>query len=77
MKTIISDFLRDKIDLEEFINVVSTNTLSINEETFDILNNYENIDKSSIAFLILYYIGKCKFSKENDFIFRFYFRWNW
>ena len=69
MKTIISDFLRDKINLEEFINVVSTNTLSINEETFDILNNYENIDKSSIAFLILYYIGKCKFSKENDFIF--------
>lgn len=69
METLIKEFLGGKINISNFINFMNCNNYTFDEERIiSLLNKEDDEEKTSIIYLILYFIYKHKFKNSNPFI---------
>lgn len=69
MNELIIEFMENKITLSDFVeklNIQSHNI--IDEEIHYLLNSYKDEDRSSLVYLILYFIYKHQFKDKTPFI---------
>lgn len=68
MKALVNNFLEEKINLKTFITLIINNEFISDKSIYKVLDSHPNTDKSSITYLVLYYLKNYTFSQSNDFI---------
>lgn len=69
MEALLKEFLNNRVNIKEFINLLINNKYKVNEnEIISLLDKENDEEKTSIVYLILYFIYRHQFVSSNPFL---------